>query len=183
MFEKIRHIKTIKSTKEIYNIDIKNEDIRKHVEGLKAYVVGWYQDGLLFDIFDKDISYYLKENLINLRIFNEEKEIFIYKTKNAYKLRKIEDGAGDDVKCFDADQIMWGTNAKEKEDKIEVFEERGIKFLFPKDMVENILDLKDNKHMLVLRTRNYIDFLDNYQASIEDARFLGFKVKPLGGNI
>lgn len=180
MFKNMRKIEPINTKRKVITVDIKNvESIKDEFSGFEgSFVVGWYQDKLLFDMFDKDLSFYINENLINLRVFDKDKEVFIYKTKNSYKLRKIKDGDGEEMMYFDANQIMWGTNAIELEHCIEVFEERGMRFCFPNSM-DYLLALKENKHMLVLKTRNYVGFLGNHQASIEDVRFLGFEVKPL----
>ncbi|MGC8650939.1 MAG: type III-D CRISPR-associated protein Csx19 [Hydrogenobaculum sp.] len=183
-FSKMRKIETIKSKKEVFELEKleKAKDMLKEYEG--CLLIGWYEDRIIFDRFDNQKDIYFSQKLINLRIFNQEKEAFIYRHTNGFSLRLLEDKEDEkssDTEYFDAEQVLFGTNAEEKEEFIRVFEDRGFYIDIPKYVLQDAIKLKDEKHYLVLKTRNYIGYLPSFQASVEDVRFVDISVKPKGG--
>ncbi|GAB6078825.1 type III-D CRISPR-associated protein Csx19 [Hydrogenobaculum acidophilum] len=179
-FKKMREIKTTRSRKEMFELDSleKAKDLLMGFDG--CFLIGWYEDKIVFDKFDNSKDDYFSQKLINLRIFNQEKEAFIYRHVRGFSLRLLEDKEGEnsfDTEYFDAKQILFGTNAEEKDGFIRVFEDRGFYIEIPKYVLQDAKELKDENHYLVLKTRNYIGYLPSFQASIEDVRFLDICVE------
>lgn len=82
------------------------------------------------------------------------------------------------VEYIDADQVMYGSKFEIKDEFIEVYEKRGIRYIVPKEFIGNNLidDINNNKKRLVLHTRNYIGYNEIGQAGFVDSRFLKISI-------
>ncbi len=112
--------------------------------------------------------------IVRLRIFSENEELYIWKTRDQLKgrLRIDTDREKTQVPVVDAYQVLWGTDKKElKAGWTRIFEDRGTELILP--FSEITIDNK--KKRLFLKTRNYIDFHPKtHLATYTDCRFVGF---------
>ena len=192
MLDDIYEIGTIRSKVEAKDMDNElNNDafIQKIKEVDKGYIVCWLDYAVLFGIIQSgEIKFYNNElpdfnkYLQKLRVFNEKKELYIWRSGNKFKFRYREDGVSDEdgeiVEYIDADQVMYGSKFEVKDEFIEVSEKRGIRYIVPKEFIGNssIEDLNKNEKRLVLHTRNYIGYNEIGQAGFADSRFLKISV-------
>ena len=192
MLDDIYEIGTIRSKVEAKDMDNElNNDafIQKIKEVDKGYIVCWLDYAVLFGIIQSgEIKFYNNElpdfnkYLQKLRVFNEKKELYIWRSGNKFKFRYREDGVSDEdgeiVEYIDADQVMYGSKFEVKDEFIEVSEKRGIRYIVPKEFIGNssVEELNKNGKRLVLHTRNYIGYNEIGQAGFVDSRFLKVQV-------
>jgi CRISPR-associated protein (TIGR03984 family) len=111
-----------------------------------------------------------------LRLFNDDKELLIWRDNNGLKGRLRIDGEGEETFAVDACQLLWGT----KKDKlgngwIKLFEDRGTELILPYD--EGVI-IDNKRSRLFIMTRNYISFHPGTnQATYFDCRFIKFTNK------
>jgi len=192
MLDDIYKIGTIRSKVETKDMDNElNNDvfIQKIKEVDKGYIVCWLDYAVLFGIIQSgEIKFYNNElpdfnkYLQKLRVFNEKKELYIWRLGNKFKFRYREDGVSDEdgkiVEYINADQVMYGSKFEVKDEFIEVYEKRGIRYIIPKEFIGNNLidDINNNKKRLILHTRNYIGYNEIGQAGFVDSRFLKISI-------
>jgi len=174
----IGHIITIKSRVEPQDNENNISDIEKFVkkEISTGYIVVWLNYAIFIGkIEDREFIFHNGlipdlSHLLQLRVFNKEKEIFIWRSSLAYKYRIRVDNDGEDTVVIDAEQVLWGTHSRNLGgDFSEIYEDRGIKLIIPfKD-----LNLNPDKR-LILKTRNYIRHNEIGQAGFVDSRFVDF---------
>ncbi|MHA1439593.1 MAG: type III-D CRISPR-associated protein Csx19 [Promethearchaeota archaeon] len=180
----IYSIEAINSFKEIGNIlkEFKSEIITSKVDN--GYLICWLNHEILFGkIQDGNLIFFrnnlpnFDEHLIKLRVFNENKELYIWKNLNGFKYRYRIDQQGETTYDYiDAKQIIWGTKSKKLTEFFsEIKEERGIKFIIPSDWL-NGKSLNDNNR-LIMKTRNYLSYNNLGQASFTDSRIVNIKLK------
>jgi len=119
-----------------------------------------------------------------LRLFNDDRELLIWRNNDGLKGRLRIDGDGEDTKdtfVVDACQVLWGT----KKDKlgngwIKLYEDRGTELIIPynEDVVIN-----EGKRLFI-KTRNYVSTTPEenqenhadyrFQARYTDCRFVEF---------
>lgn len=106
-----------------------------------------------------------------VRIFNENQELLIWRRSAwQYQYRFRQDEAGAEKPVVDAEQVLWGTAAKDLDHGWSyLFEERGTQLVVP---LAN-LQLEQKQHRVKIKTRNYIGFNEMGQAGYEDCRFIG----------
>jgi len=189
MLDNIYKIETIRSevqTKEMDN----NIDIIEEIEKIQnGYIVCWLDYTVLFGKLQSgEIKFYdnashdLNKYLQKLRAFNEKEEIYIWRSKDKFKLRyrkdDISEEEGEEIEYIDAKQIMYGSKFEDKGNFIEVSENRGIKYMVPKEFIGNntVDDMNRHKKRLVLHTRNYIGYNEIGQAGFVDSRFLDISI-------
>lgn len=131
--------------------------------------IGRYENGNCYFYEDIDLS---EKYIQKLRLFNESKELFIWRTKDILKGRLRIDNTGDTKNVIDAYQVLWGTDKQLlKEGWTRVFEERGTELVLPFSQ----LSVDDRKKRVFLQTRNYVDFHPETNiATYTDCRFVGF---------
>jgi len=112
-----------------------------------------------------------------LRLFNNDKELLVWRDYNGLKGRLRIDGEGDDTYVVDACQVLWGIRSEALGNGwIKLSEERGTELILPYKNVK----IDDRKNRLFLKTRNYIGFHPlTHQATYIDCRLVGFTNKPL----
>jgi CRISPR-associated protein (TIGR03984 family) len=107
------------------------------------------------------------------RIFSAERELRIWRQGAAFGYRLRVDKAGDEVYAVEANQNLWGTHADSLEPGwTRLWEDRGVEIKVPVEIHE-----KKNYSgpLAYLRTRNYIGFMANGQATYVDCRFVGIE--------
>jgi len=162
------------------------------------FIAYLYHRVVIGKITDGKFDYYPDEkipndvtlsNILKLRVFNEDSELFVWKTNiGGYKarLRKDKDKKiidPDDMKnqlWFDPDkqyaveakQVLFGTKAEElANDYTKLKEARGNEIIIPLTNLK--IDEKD--HRMCIKTRSYIGYIEKTgQATYEDVRFVEF---------
>lgn len=133
-------------------------------------VMGYYRGGEL--ILPESVT--LQEKFLQrLRLFNEKRELYVWRDGESLKARLRVDGDGDDIDVVDACQVLWGTRSTPVGQFTELNEERGTRLLVP------LRDIRvdDKKRRVFIKTRNYIGYHKNCLATYMDCRFLGFDTK------
>ena len=126
-------------------------------------------------------------HLQELRVFNKESELHVWKYGKAYHCRWIKDeisSAGAPKNCFEQTVKLWGTSAQRQADRfIKLSEERGMTLAIPFAWDERF---KDGINAF-LRERLYLMEDESGCAFIADRRFceilLTGKNEKLPGNI
>jgi CRISPR-associated protein (TIGR03984 family) len=111
-----------------------------------------------------------------LRLFNDDKELLIWRDNNGLKGRLRIDGEGEETFVVDACQVLWGTKKDELGNGwIKLFEDRGTELILPYD--EGVI-IDNKRNRLFIMTRNYISFHpETNQATYFDCRFIKFTNK------
>lgn len=147
--------------------------------------LGIYQDKKFILPYEETIT---AGNLRFLRIFDEEKECFVWRNEDdpigVFRLRYRLDGKSINQKSdvIVAKQLLWGTKIIEAPEagvgwKL-LMEDRGIQILIHQKLLpDNFKISPENRLWLV--TKNYVDYTDIYQASYVDSRFV--KIVDMGG--
>lgn len=169
-------IKKIKSSAETGGIvnQINNVISKKFAEN--GLIVVWLNYSILFGILKEGkMNFYQgrmpdwKKHLIRIRVFNEQKELLIWKSNRNFKYRlRVDELKRKETEFIDAEQIIWGTKSVLLEGGFsKIQEDRGVEFIVP----FSNLNLSVNKR-LVLITRNYLDYNEIKQVGIIDTRFV-----------
>jgi CRISPR-associated protein (TIGR03984 family) len=67
-----------------------------------------------------------------MRIFNKNEELFLWRSNDTLKGRHRKDMEGKVTWLVEADQVLWGTEAKALDNKYsEITEKRGTKLVLP----------------------------------------------------
>jgi CRISPR-associated protein (TIGR03984 family) len=166
-------------------------EIMKNTFEEKGFVVAYlYNEVLIGRYENQQMKFYKDEpidpgHLIKVRVFNENKELFIWKTSEGfnYRLREddetIEEGEEKNgfftVDVVDASQVLWGTKIKKNiGDFTHITEDRGTELILPLNGTM-LKGLDDEQKRVFLKTRNYIDYNELCQATYVDSRFMGFR--------
>lgn len=172
-------LKSIKSQVQTIKIDNLNEALSNFASD--GYAIAYLDYKVLIGrINNGSLDFYINENIEEkfiqrLRLFNEHRELFIWRTEEGLKGRLRIDEQGEEIYVIDARQVLWGTNKKELGNGwTKLFEERGTELILPFDGIS----LDNKKNRIFLKTRNYIDFYpETFQATYVDCRFTGFADK------
>lgn len=130
------------------------------------------------DYFEKERGDVNLENLIKLRIFDANTELFVWRTNlGGFKGRLRTDGAGTSTDVVDARQVIFGTKAEPTGvSYMKLLEKRGTEIILPLaeiGITDNAINDKDGR--LCIHTRSYIGVIEETgQATYEDVRFVEF---------
>lgn len=167
---------TIKSKSEPV-ADITLETILDKVSN-DDYVVVWQHDAILIGrVKDKTLEFadagkFSFDRVQRMRIFNEERELYVWRTGYTLKGRTREDNKGDEIFTIDAKQVLIGTRKENLCNGFcKVSEDRGFELTLPDFDFE--MPEGENKRIAVL-TRNYIGYTQSGVAGYEDCRFVDF---------
>jgi CRISPR-associated protein (TIGR03984 family) len=153
---------------------IKGAAWRDHLPSMEgASVIAW--------LFDKQISGQMvngalsmesnillkDEDIIEVRVFTEDKELYIRDVNGSLEGRLRIDTEGSTSDVIDAANILWGTVTEATDHHIYLTESRGIRLSIPK-----VYGINDS---INIHIRNYIDYDSVGAASYVDARFLKFE--------
>lgn len=139
-------------------------------------VIGQFIDGVL-DYFQKESGDVNIENLIKLRIFNANSELFVWRTNlGGFKGRLRKDGEGVSTDIVDAKQVIFGTKAELiGESYVKLSEKRGTEIILPVQEGISFGDINELDGRLCIQTRSYIGVIrETGQATYEDVRFVEF---------
>ena len=169
-------IKKINSTAETRGIANQINSVISKNFAENGLIVVWLNYSILFGMLKEGkMNFYQgqmpdwKKHLIRIRVFNEQKELLIWKSNRNFKYRlRVDEPKREETEFIDAEQIIWGTKSVLLEGGFsKIQEDRGVEFTVP----FSNLKLSVNKR-LVLITRNYLDYNEIKQVGIIDTRFV-----------
>lgn len=170
-------MKEIKSRhEEIYTVTNIKQLVKERFTA-DAYAVIYLDYKVLIGKFrDGDFRFYNDETFEDkfvqrARIFDNDKELHIWRTNSGLNARIRIDNEGDHVTVIDARQVLFGTKAQTLNDGFtKLVEDRGTELIVPFEK----LTIDDKKKRLLLHTRSYVGFNEAFQAGYVDCRFIGF---------
>lgn len=129
-----------------------------------------YDKVFIFEIKDGEIilpeSIKLNNNIHELRVFDLDSELYIYRVNDKLKYRyRKDDGTNKDYK--DIEMYLWGS-IKNSGEIVE--ENRGIRIKLPESLALNFEKAKKVR----LKTQNYYQFDEDGKIFICDSRFVKF---------
>lgn len=141
-----------------------------------GFAICWLWHEILFGriengtlIFPGGATPNLDRDLREIRLFNEDRELYLYRTEKGFRYRRRIDGAGEPAEYIETRQVLWGTKGDPQGDWTALSEKRGICLTVPIQAPG-----VDERCRVALVTRNYITESDSGQAGITDCRFVGF---------
>jgi CRISPR-associated protein (TIGR03984 family) len=167
---------------EIEKLMMKNlsQTIQERFGGTPQYAVFYLDFGIRFAKWENNaFAFFLHDydpSFLQLaRIFNEERELKIWKDNDKFLYRLRIDEPGDEYGAVEAEQLLWGTHTESLgKGWTRLWEERGTELIVPFD-----ISIPEGqaapRTRACIRTRNYIDYLSNGQASYVDCRFVTLK--------
>lgn len=174
---KLMSIKSKTETVSIGDNDKLPELLPKYFDNETAYVVAYLDYRVLIGIYENsnmkfpDNETIDNEYIQRLRVFNENKELLIWRSSEGLKGRLRIDGDGQDTEVVEACQVLWGTRVvKNTVDFTEITEDRGTTLILP---IKG-LEVDNRKKRAFIKTRNYVGYTPAYQATYVDCRFVRF---------
>jgi len=177
-----------------------DQDILDNAAENAWFIAYLYHRVVIGRITDGKFDYYPDEkipndvtlsNILKLRVFNEDAELFVWKTSlGEYKARLRKDEnvkiidpddvtnqpwfAPDQQHAVEARQVLFGTKAEQHATGYsKLTEDRGTEIILP--MINLRVDKKD--HRMCIKTRSYIGYIEETgQATYEDVRFVKFEM-------
>lgn len=173
-------LKNISSTYEPFPHD---SDIWSYVQdkfgSTRSFIVAYLDYKVLIGTYeDGNYNFHKKETVESkyiqrLRVFNETKELHLWRTAEGLKGRLRIDSEGNESYVVDAYQVLFGTRSEPSGNYTRISEERGTELFLPFQDLE--VDVKkEKKSRTAVKTRNYIDYNNVFQATYIDCRFVGF---------
>ena len=152
--------------------------IQKTFEAAEGQAVFYLDHGIYFATWSgKELTFHDdKEKKIEFlqlaRIFNDKRELKIWRQNDGYYYRLRVDDAGAACEAVEAEQYLWGTTAeKANPGWTKLTEERGTELIVPLT-----IETGDGRPLARIKTRNYIGCLDqelgHSQATYVDCRFV-----------
>ncbi len=171
MEDKIKSMKTISTLID----DIKINQVPNYIKQESLVIAYFYNEILCGKFLNGIFTFYdnkklNEEYLKEMRIFNSEEELHIWRNNGSFKGRLKADGQSDKQEyCFDSNQILFGTlSEKLAGDFIKISEDRGTELILP----DNGYNVDKGKNRIAVKVRNYISYTGNYLADIKDSRFV-----------
>jgi len=159
-----------------------DQDILNNAPEGAWFVAYLYHRVVIGKLENKQLIYYKQENddvkllnILKLRIFNEDTELFVWKTNlGGHRARLRTDGNGTEQGMVEAKQVLFGTKAEELGNGYsKLTENRGTEIILPLTNLK--IDEKD--HRMCIKTRSYIGYFEKTgQATYEDVRFVKFEM-------
>jgi CRISPR-associated protein (TIGR03984 family) len=166
-----------KSLYDVFTDLSKTEELIKTFENARA--VAWYYDEIVF--YRIENSTWNKEmkgldELVRLRIFDEEKELHVWLSNGQLKSRLRTDSIGEGTQFVDSRLVLNGTSFERMNHGVVATEDKGIRYELPYPKFEILVGENSQKKRVAIITRNYIDHNEIGQAGYVDCRFLDFEI-------
>ena len=149
---------------------------------LSGKAVAWYYGEIVFYKIENGNFNVTKrlDELVRLRLFDEDKELHIWRSNGILKGRLRSDsieGDGDTTEYIEAKPLLNGTSffPSRSGSGIYATEKKGISYDLPFPELEPLIGTEENR--ITLLTRNYIGYFDIGQAGYVDCRFVKFDIK------
>ena len=159
-----------------------DQDILDNAQEGAWFIAYLYHRVVIGRIENKQFVYYKQENsdvklsnMLKLRVFNEDSELFVWKTSlGGYRARLRTDGQGPELGIVEAKQVLFGTKVQQLPNGYSKFtEDRGTEIILP---MTN-LKIDEKEHRMCVKTRSYIGYIEETgQATYEDVRFVKFEM-------
>jgi CRISPR-associated protein (TIGR03984 family) len=151
--------------------------IKAHFDSAPALAVFYLDYGIRFAKWENGRLNFINGEPVDpgylqeARIFSADRELRIWREDNTWRYRLRIDAPGGNSEAVEARQNLWGTHAEALgHGWTRLWEDRGIELVVPLAIREK----KDDAGPLAyLTARNYIDFMENGQATYVDCRFVG----------
>lgn len=166
-----------------------DQDVLDNAPENAWFIAYLYHRVVIGRIENKQFVYYKQDdndvtlsNILKLRVFNEDSELFVWKTSlGGYRARLRTDGQGLEQGIVEANQVLFGTEAKpskESQDYSVLTEKRGTEIVLPLQKLGiRESEINDKKGRLCIKTRSYIGYIEETgQATYEDVRFVKFEM-------
>ena len=178
----------MKSNKpELINLSSKSESVSVNKDNLRdvlnkyfdtpSFVTAYLDYKVLIGRYEKNtFLFYNNEEFENkyiqkLRIFNEDREVLIWRTNNGFKGRLRTDNEGTETDIVVAYQVLFGTKGENRNEHFtEIKEDRGTCLILP----FGNLTIVNKRNLICIKTHNYVEYNAVCQASYVDCRFVGF---------
>lgn len=170
------NIKSKAEKVEINTID----DIKNYIKN-NSFVVAYLDNEVLFGNYNNGEWLFYQNKFIDLkylkriRIFNKDEEVHIWYSNGKLQGRYRTDVEGEETDIIEVNQVIFGTNFQKHGNYTILTEERGVQVILPGDW-----QVDNKKNRVAVKTRYYIEYLNGYQASYCDSRFVEFVQLPLG---
>jgi len=161
---------------------LSDNEITDKIKSFKiAKAVAWYYDEIVFYKIENgnfNITKRLDE-LVRLRLFDENKELHVWRSNGTLKGRLRSDsveGDGDKTEFVEAKPYLNGTIFLPSRSGSGFFatEKKGISYVLPFPELESLIG---SENRITLLTRNYIGYSEIGQAGYIDCRFIKFDIK------
>jgi len=173
-------LKNISSTYELFPPD---SSIWSYVQDKfgseRSFIVAYLDYKVLIGTYENGNCHFHENETIDpkyiqrLRVFNETKELYLWRTSKGLKGRLRIDSEGNGTEVVDAYQVLFGTRSEPSGNYTRISEERGTVLFLPFQDLE--IDVKkEKKDRIAVKTRNYIDYNNVFQATYIDCRLMGF---------
>jgi len=166
-----------------------DQDVLDNAPENAWFIAYLYHRVVIGRIENKQFVYYKQDdndvtlsNILKLRVFNEDSELFVWKTSlGGYRARLRTDGQGPDQGIVEARQVLFGTEAKPSKESqyySVLTEKRGTEIVLPLQKLGiRESEINDKKGRLCIKTRSYIGYIEETgQATYEDVRFVNFEM-------
>ena len=160
-----------------------NEKVKEFFDVKEAaQVAAWMDHQVLFGRWDgSSFSFYREQEKIEakyikrMRMFNQNKELMLYRCKEGLRGRYRTDGEGEDADIIISHQLLFGTHIKSLESSgyIKLTEEQVAPIILPIDHID------ESAERVFVVTHNYIEKNSLSQATYIDCRFVGFAFQPI----
>ena len=156
-------------------------DIDKYIKN-KSFVVAYLYNEVLFGVYDNGIFEFYENKDINInhlkrmRVFNKEEELYIWNSNGKLTGRYRNDTEGEKTDVVQVNQVILGTTYKYVNGYTILKEKIGSKITLPGSWIAN-----EDKRRVAIKVRHYIEYLNGYQSSYYDSRFLEFVQLPIEG--
>ncbi len=134
-----------------------------------AVLIRKFTDGKI--LFMKNENPFDPIYIQKLRLFNKDKELFLWRTEGKWKARLRTDDTGEsEMTLIEANQVLFGTTSKVENGFTSLTETRGTEIILP----FTITGIDAGKNRIKIKTRNYIGYNELGQAGYVDCRFVEF---------
>ena len=159
--------------------EILETQLKEHFE--KGYAIVWLDNEVLIGQWlNHNFHFYNGKNftfkyLQRLRVFNPQKEIYIWRSNSNWQGRIRVDYEGDKKEdIVMAQQLLFGTQGKQLNPQFaEISEKRGTKLILPLSNLK-FDDKEYLKPRVFIKTHNYVKSNPIGQATYYDCRFVAF---------
>jgi CRISPR-associated protein (TIGR03984 family) len=144
-------------------------------------IVCWLFDRLIWGVIDANgnISYSDQNfngpdtaDIMELRVFNENKEIYLRRSGDTFLGRMRTDSQGNNCQVVNTNNYLWGSTGKINSEYTFLSEDNGMQLNIP----GNYPGVSpENRVNLIIR--NYIDYNERHMAGYVDARFVKLEMQ------
>lgn len=142
----------------------------------KSFVVAYLDYKVLIGTWENSEFHFHKNEKLEqkfiqkLRIFNDDKELLLWRSGIDLKGRLRIDGQGKDYEVVIAKQALVGTTAESHDNFTQITENRGTNLILP----FNNIQINNKRKRIFIKTYNYVDYNSIHQATYIDCRFVSF---------